>query len=646
MADREASPNHDSIVRELLRSAELSRDALPYTPEFSRMKATFLAQTGERLRDHDFWRLLTRVGKKGGVAGSQRRKRPAGPPLTSDQEFELLRLFPDGIGSRDSLPYSPKLDAYHTRFLRLTSLELSKQDFWRAISNIAKRSKKPEPIKGPLPLAGLPKELIDSLLDQNPWWSGQSWERTEPYRRWAYRELVRKVDSGIAKIIAIRGTRQVGKSAIQRQFIEELLLQREVPPSHILRVQFDDVKAIGQFESPILTIVRWFEASVLKESINAAANRDETVYLFLDELQNISDWANQLKELVDHRSVKVIATGSSALRIAQGQDSLAGRISMIRLGPLRLREIAALRFAETLPPAVATENGLMQWATPEFWRHLLNYAELHDDLLRRSFGAFANFGGYPICHKLKEDSQIDGFDLHAEIKDMVVHRTFEHDLKAGPKGTHRSPETLEAVFRQVCRYTGQALTSKALLKELMQLGQHSISQDAVNDAVAFLADSLLVSEIPPFEGLGKKGGHPSKLCLCDHFVREAWLQEQVPLVPDEMSEANEATVTQAGHLAESLVGAFFSGVPGLAVSWLPGNDNEGEIDFVLTIGLKRIPVEVKYRRKLKPEDSAAVRSFISQPKYNAPFGIVVTQAVADEKDNVFYVPLHALLGLR
>ena len=101
-----------------------------------------------------------------------------------------------------------------------------------------------------------------------------------------------------------------------------------------------------------------------------------------------------------------------------------------------------------------------------------------------------------------------------------------------------------------------------------------------------------------------------------------------------------------GHLAESLVGAFFSGIPGLEVSWLPSNSSEDEIDFVLTIGLKRIPVEVKYRRHLRDADSAAVRSFISQPKYNAPFGIVVTRELASEKDNVFSVPMHALLGLR
>ncbi len=646
MPERTKTSPEAAIARELLRTAESARDGLPYTPEFSRLKVAYSEQTAERIKDHDFWQLLTRVGKQGGLSGTHRKKTTAPPTLTRDEELELLRLFSDGIGSRDSLPYTPRFDELHARFRRLTLLPISKHDFWRAVSNIAKRSRKPKPIKGPISAGKLPEDLLASLLDQNPWWEGKPWKRTEPYRRWAYDELVKRVDSGIAAIIALRGTRQVGKSQLQSQFIEELLLQREVPPSHLLRVQFDEVPKLGQFESPVLEIVRWFEEAILKEPINAAAQRDETVYLFFDELQNLVGWENQLKQLVDHRSVKVVATGSSALRIAQGQDSLAGRISMIHLGSLRLREISAIRFEENLPPAVAKPNGLETWTTPEFWRGLLRFATQHDSILRRSFEAFANYGGYPICHKHDQNAALDRFGMRDEIQRMVIDRTILHDLKAGPSGTHRNSEIVEAVFRQVCRYAGQAVAPKKLINELRQLGHDSISEKAVRDAIRFLADSLLIAEVPPFEGIGKKAGHPSKLCLCDHFVREAWLQEQVPLTADEFEKASDPVITQAGHLAESIVGAYLTSVPSLDVSWLPETSNEAEVDFVLSIGFKRIPVEVKYRRQLKNSDSAAVRGFIAQPKYNSPFGIVITREEAGEKDNVFYIPLQALLGLR
>jgi hypothetical protein len=48
------------------------------------------------------------------------------------------------------------------------------------------------------------------------------------------------------------------------------------------------------------------------------------------EVQNLKDWAPQLKSLVDSSTTQVLVTGSSALRIEQqGRDSLAGRMNTI-----------------------------------------------------------------------------------------------------------------------------------------------------------------------------------------------------------------------------------------------------------------------------------------------------------------------------
>ena len=54
--------------------------------------------------------------------------------------------------------------------------------------------------------------------------------------------------------------------------------------------------------------------------------------------------APQLKAIVDHHTLRVVVTGSSALRIEAGRDSLAGRITTLEIGTLLLREIAGLRF--------------------------------------------------------------------------------------------------------------------------------------------------------------------------------------------------------------------------------------------------------------------------------------------------------------
>ncbi len=633
------------FVRQLLEVAP-PRDQLPYTAEFEHLKTQFLERFKADISDNAFWLLLAKEGKKGGLSkGNGRVKDLLRVALTPDEELEVLRLFPDGIGGRDRLPYTKKFDDLYQRFIWLTQRPLSKHEFWRAMTNVAKKSKKPQPMSGELQLGALPAELVHRLQEQNPWWHAGARKRTAPFRRWAYRQMVRRLDSGIASIIAVRGTRQVGKSELQLQFIDELLLYRHVPPTHILRVQFDEVPSIERFESLILEIVRWFEEFVLGESINAAAAREQPVYLLFDELQNLIGWENQLKSLVDHRTVKVLATGSSALRIAQGQDSLAGRINLIHLGTLRLREIAMIRFHEALPVVVG-ENDIEKWATPEFWRSVVVFAGSHREALKKSFKAYSEFGGYPICHRLSADAEIERGELRRQIQNMVVERTIQHDITAGGGGKRRSEETVTAVFRQLCRYAGQPVTTKTLATEFSKLGIEGITHAAIEDAISFLKDSLLVVAVPPFEGLGKRAAHPSKYCLADHFVREAWLQEQLPLDAETLATTPEAIVSQVGHLAESVVGAYLSQVSGLDLSWLPTASEESEIDFVLTIGLRRIPLEVKYRKQVTNSDCIAIRQFLQQPQFNAPFGVVITQDRVDEEDGVFFVPMYALLGLK
>src|SRR3990172_9275033 len=90
----------------------------------------------------------------------------------------------------------------------------------------------------------LPAELDAYLSDINPWWAGKPGRVLPPYRRWAFSTLLRKLESGIAPAVVLRGARQVGKTTLQEQTIEELLRHRAVAPQRILRVQFDEIPSL------------------------------------------------------------------------------------------------------------------------------------------------------------------------------------------------------------------------------------------------------------------------------------------------------------------------------------------------------------------------------------------------------------------
>ena len=498
------------------------------------------------------------------------------------------------------------------------------------------------------PLGGLPAELVQFLQFQNPWWSGKPAKPTECFRRWAFAEVIDRLERSLTPAVTVRGPRQVGKTTIQNQLIEELLKLRGINPARIFRVEFDDVPLLGSLQLPILGLVQWFEKNILGDTINTFAQKGEPVYLFFDEVQNLASWAQQVKSLVDNVKAKTLIVGSSALRIAEGQDILAGRVSEIELGPLRLSEIVGVRRLGDLP-SFQHSSRIEDWARKEFWLDLLSYANQHAKILRKAFDAFSDVGGYPECHK-RGEKRVRGTpraQLVDDIRKLVVERTLSHDLKAGSGGAMRDGRVLEETFRLVCRYAGQAIPVPTIGRGVRDVLSSGVSDRTIHDALKFLAHALLVYEIPPLEALVKRQPHPSKLCLCDHFVREAWFQEQVPLAPQELAKAPEAVATTAGHIIESDIGYYLKGIPGVNISWLPRRGEEPELDFVLTIGLKRIPVEAKYCRCRHAGDSAGIRWFCDQAKYNAPFGLLVTQELSGpQNEKVIAVPAYAMLCVR
>jgi predicted AAA+ superfamily ATPase len=201
----------------------------------------------------------------------------------------------------------------------------------------------------------------------------------------------------------------------------------------------------------------------------------------------------------------------------------------------------------------------------------------------------------------------------------------------------------------VCRYIGQAPAIHTLADEARRALGANLGDQRVRQYVKFLADTLLVRAIEPLEiRLKRKRGSP-KLCLVDHALRASWLQELVPLVPEELRD-RPGLATLAGRVAESTVGAVLSTIAGLDLSHRPERSaSEPEIDYVLTVGVARIPLEVKYQATLDPvRDTSSIASFLANPVNHAPFGVLVTRTDTrlDFGPRIVPLPLSTLMLLR
>ena len=103
--------------------------------------------------------------------------------------------------------------------------------------------------------------------------------------------------------------------------------------------------------------------------------------------------------------------------------------------------------------------------------------------------------------------------------------------------------------------------------------------------------------------------------------------------------------TELGIVAESII---FDHLIRLKFNIEPGPEpeifywkNSKEIDFVLPIKRKLIPIESKFRNKIPRESIEAIKVFIKEK--DSPFGIIITKDEFDLDDNILKIPLWVFL---
>jgi predicted AAA+ superfamily ATPase len=491
----------------------------------------------------------------------------------------------------------------------------------------------------------VPSSVVPILRAANPWWEGKPGRLVPPYKRWPFTFLRRRLEEPLAPALVLRGPRQVGKTTLQEQLIDDLLTSGRAQPNEVFRVQFDDLPTLRSVPDPILTLSRWYESAILGRTFNEATRSGKPAYLFLDEVQNLADWGAQVKALVDVSNVRVVVTGSSALRLQLGKDSLAGRLTSLEMGPLYLREIAGLRGIGDVQPFLPFD-GPGPLGDRTFWEALRKFGEGNREFRDQAFALFDRWGAYPLAH---DHPSARWDEISQQLRESIIERAIQHDLRLGDRGRKRDERLLGEVFRLACRNAGQSPNPVSLASEIRETLPGDVGPARVRHYLEFLDSTLLLRLVPPLEIRLKRRKGFHKICICDPALRAAYLQEVVPLSAQALDAAPHLR-DLAGHIAESVVGYFLSGIPGLELAWAPSSANEPEVDFVITVGSRRIPMEVKYSDGVDGNrDTSGLRAFLAKRVYNAPFGVLVTkrdQVPERLPENIVAVPLPSLLLMR
>lgn len=139
------------------------------------------------------------------------------------------------------------------------------------------------------------------------------------------KEVIKWLDS--KEIIAIRGTRQCGKTTFLKKIIE-ILIDKKHAKENIHLISFEDDLEKEKFEKNPLDYIDYY-----------IRDGNKRQFFLLDEVQYVANAGKILKQIYDLReNIKIIITGSSALDLNEIGSYLVGRVLLFEMYPFSFSE--------------------------------------------------------------------------------------------------------------------------------------------------------------------------------------------------------------------------------------------------------------------------------------------------------------------
>lgn len=272
-------------------------------------------------------------------------------------------------------------------------------------------------------------------------------------------------------IKALTGIRRSGKS-VMLQLIQEELLSQQVRPDQMISLNFEDLANLPLCQPMVL--YRWI-------ADKAAAIKGK-IYIFLDEIQEVTNWERVINSLRVAFDVDIYLTGSNA-KLLSGELStyLAGRYVQFVIYPFSYQEFILANQLDDTPQA--------------FQKYLL-------------------FGGMPFLmnlHFQEGPSRQYLQDMYNSVilKDIVQRNNL------------RDVDLLERIIGYALSSIGHVFSASNITKYLKS-EHRKVSNDTVLNYLNACTTAYLFYKIPRQDLLGKKLlSINEKYYVVDHGLREA-----------------------------------------------------------------------------------------------------------------------------
>lgn len=353
------------------------------------------------------------------------------------------------------------------------------------------------------------------------------------YKRTQLEELVKRMGEPRGMIQVIAGSRQVGKSTMVKQMLQE------VPLASML------VSADGVAKENTAWIGEVWETARARMRVGRYAE----YLLVIDEVHKIDNWSEEVKKQWDADTfndvnLKVVILGSSRLLLKDGlTESLAGRYELIRMP---------------------------HWS----------YREMRD-----AFGMdvehYIFFGGYPGGARLVGNE----VRWRRYVKDGIIAPAIERDILMTK--TVYKPGLMKQLFELGCTYSGEEISLTKLLGQLQDAGNVT----TLAGYLATLDESQLLCGLQKYaHDNARKYNSVPKLFVYNTSLLSAlsgWKFQQVYTAPKEWGRWVESAVGM--HILNQAEEWDYK-----VYYWREGNK---EVDFVIESNRQCVAIEVKSGRR-------------------------------------------------
>jgi len=398
------------------------------------------------------------------------------------------------------------------------------------------------------------------------------------------------------EISLLVGPRQAGKTTLMLMLRDYLVAQGS--NTLFLSLDFDS-------DLPFFTSQRHL---VNKIQLEIGKNKG---YVFIDEIQRRDDAGLFLKGLYDlNLPYKFIVSGSGSIELKEKiHESLVGRKRIFELNTVSFKEFVnyktGYRYEDSL--------GL--------------FFELEKESTRQFLIEYLNFGGYPRL--LLAEEQKEKIRIIDEIYRSYLERDISYLLRV--EKTEAFSNLIKVLAAQIGRLVNYSELSSTL----------GIALQTIKKYLWYAEKTFIMQRITPFFRNTRKEITKSPVA---YFYDVGLRNYALGLY------GNLITPSETGFVFQNFIfnlmkeKVLFS--PAEIHFWR--TKDKAEVDFVITLGQRMLPVEVKFKKLKKPEIGRSLRSFISryQPEMAWVINTELKKKIKLEKTEISFLPFWDIIDTK